>query len=172
MLSLIVDVGIQQIHKLLILLLNLLYGFLELSNLLIQLILREGLLIEYAVKARNLILLLINSPSEVLTLVMQLVEASLEVLVLGLPLAHLILVLPHHLVPLPCHLLNCPLLLHGPLLLRLEQVLEVPDPCLLPEHLPFKLGILDLLALNEAFHVLDLSADLVQPLLVLDALLV
>ena len=101
MLSLIVDVGIQQIHKLLILLLNLLYGFLELSNLLIQLILREGLLIEYAVKARNLILLLINSPSEVLTLVMQLVEASLEVLVLGLPLAHLILVLPHHLVPLP-----------------------------------------------------------------------
>jgi hypothetical protein len=48
----------------------------------------------------------------------------------------------------------------------------VPDPCLLPEHLPFKLGILDLLALNEAFHVLDLSADLVQPLLVLDALLV
>ena len=80
--------------------------------------------------------------------------------------------LPHNLVPLPCHLLDCPLLLHDSLLLRLEQVLEVPNPCLLPEHLPFKLGILDFLALNEALHVLDLSADLVQTLLVLDALLV
>ena len=48
----------------------------------------------------------------------------------------------------------------------------MPDACLLPKHLSFKLGILDLLALNEAFHVLDLSADLIQSLLVLDALLV
>jgi hypothetical protein len=81
-------------------------------------------------------------------------------------------VLPHHLVPLPCHLLDCPLLLNNPLLLRLEQILEVPDPCLLFEHLSFKLGILHLFAFNEAFHVLNLSADLVEPLLVLDALLV
>ena len=46
------------------------------------------------------------------------------------------------------------------------------DPCLLPEHLPLKLPVLDLLSLDEAFHVLDLGADLIEPLLVLDALLV
>jgi hypothetical protein len=81
-------------------------------------------------------------------------------------------VLPHHLVPLPCYLLDCPLLLNYPLLLRLEKILEVPDPCLLPEHLSFKLGILHLFAFNEALHVFYLCADLVKPLLVLDALLV
>ena len=78
----------------------------------------------------------------------------------------------HHLVPLPSHLLDCPFLLHDSLFLRLEQVLEMCDPSLLSVQLSFKLGILDLYALNEAFHVLYLSAHLIQPLLILDALLV
>jgi hypothetical protein len=172
LLSLIVYVGIQQIDKLLILLLNLLYGFLELPYLLIHLILRECLLIQHAVQPRDLILLLIDSPPQVLALIMQLIEAPLEVLVLGLPLAQLILVFPHHLVPLPGQLLHRPLLLHHALLLRPQQVLEVPYPGLLPEHLPLELGALRLLALDEALHVLDLRPDLVQPRLVLDALLV
>ena len=48
----------------------------------------------------------------------------------------------------------------------------MPDPGLLPEHLPLELGALCLLALDEALHVLDLRPDLVQPRLILDALLV
>ena len=86
MLGLVVNVSIQQIHKFLILLFNFVNCFLKLPNLLIQLILREGLLIKHAVKTRNLILLLIDRPSEVLTLIVKLIEASLEVLVLCLPL--------------------------------------------------------------------------------------
>ena len=86
MLGLVVNVSIQQIHKILILLFNFLNCFLKLPNLLIQLILREGLLIKHAIKTRNLILLLIDRPSEVLTLIVKLIEASLEVLVLCLPL--------------------------------------------------------------------------------------
>ena len=172
MLSLIVYVGIQQIHKLLVLLLNLLYGLLELPYLLIHLILRECLLTQHAVQPGNLILLLVDRPPQVLALIVQLIEPPLEALVLSLPLAQLILMLPHHLVPLPGQLLDRPLLLHYALLLRPQQVLQVPYPGLLPEHLPLKLRALRLLALDEALHVLHLRPDLVQPRLILDALLV
>jgi hypothetical protein len=172
LLSLIVYVGIQQIHKLLVLLLNLLYGLLELPYLLTHLILRQGLLTQHAVQPRDLILLLVDRPPQVLALIVQLIEPPLEVLILGLPLAQLILMLPHHLVPLPGQLLDRPLLLHYALLLRPQQVLQVPYPGLLPEHLPLKLRALRLLALDEALHVLHLRPDLVQPRLILDALLV
>ena len=172
MLSLIVYVGIQQIDKLLVLLLYLLYGLLELPYLLTHLILRECLLTQHAVQPGNLILLLVDRPPQVLALIVQLIETPLEALVLSLPLAQLILMLPHHLVPLPGQLLHRPLLLHHALLLRPQQVLEVPDACLLPEHLPLKLRALCLLALDEALHVLHLRPDLVQPRLILDALLV
>ena len=46
------------------------------------------------------------------------------------------------------------------------------DACLLPEHLPLETSALRLLALDEALHVLDFRPHLVQPRLVLDALLV
>ena len=48
----------------------------------------------------------------------------------------------------------------------------MPDACLLPEHLAFKCSTPSLLALDVSLEFLDLDADLIEPLLILDVLLV
>ena len=46
------------------------------------------------------------------------------------------------------------------------------DASLLPQHLTFKLPIFNLFTLDETFEVLNFNAYFVEPLLVLDVLLV
>jgi hypothetical protein len=115
--SFVIDVRIQEVNELLVLLFNFLYGFLKLSNLLIQLVLGVSLLIDHAVEAGDFVLLLIYSSPQVFALIVQLIKAPFKVLELGSSLRHLLLVIIHHLVSLMSHFFQLQLFLIDSLLL-------------------------------------------------------